>query len=103
MKKEGNGNESVAPVSYDHAKAASYARTYTSNTSKTRTCSNGVVVKQDTSYYNSGYFSLCADCANYVSQSLRTGGIPIDSVWYPSIDSAGRVWYHVNNTTGGIQ
>lgn|GEM_PF-499967 len=172
MKKESNGIESVAPVSYNHAKAASYARTYTSNTSKTRTCSDGVVVKQDTSYYNSAYFSLCADCANYVSQALRAGGIPIDSVWYPSIDSsawitisgliphisslgwlttvgysslipgdiitinnaghimmvtntdpnyiyasahtddvvdqrilnsAGRVWYHVNNTTGGIQ
>ena len=94
--------ESISPFvnMYNYAGAANYARTYTSNTTATRMCSNGVIVKQDPSYYNGYYYYLCADCANYVSQALHIGGgIPTDSVWYP-ISGVSCAWNNVYGTNG---
>lgn len=71
---------------YDRLAARDYINTWTSNT--TKPCRTGSTTTQDTSYYNPQYqWYECNDCANYVSQALRRGGIPTDSNWYPgSVD-----------------
>ncbi len=71
---------------YDRLAARDYINTWTSNT--TKPCRTGSTTTQDTSYYNPQYqWYECNDCANYVSQALRRGGIPTDSSWYPgSVD-----------------
>ncbi|MBU5437195.1 amidase domain-containing protein [Tissierella sp. MSJ-40] len=64
---------------YDRLKARDYANKYTSNT--TKKCPHGEAL-MDTSKYNSNYSWYCHnDCANYVSQSLKAGGLPTDSTW----------------------
>ncbi len=62
-----------------------YANIYTSNTSKKVWCSSDPNdwVYQDVNYYNPNYYAYCADCANYVSQSIYAGGITTDSTWRP--------------------
>lgn len=64
---------------YDRIAARDYANKYTSNT--TKQCPHGKAL-MDTSKYNSNYNWYCHnDCANYVSQSLKAGGLPTDSTW----------------------
>lgn len=68
---------------YDRLAARDYINTWTSNT--TRPCKTGSTTTQDSSYYNLSQYPtyyICNDCANYVSQALRCGGIPTDSTWY---------------------
>jgi len=74
----------VQPLSgapYNHTNGKTYINTYTSNT--TRTCNNGITL-QYTYYYNHSYaYFECNDCANFVSQALRYGGLPTSSTWQP--------------------
>ena len=77
-------NNQVQPESvqsFSHSNTASYANSYSSNT--TLTCSDGSTL-QDSSYYNSSYnYYNCSDCANFVSQAIRYGGFSTDGSWYP--------------------
>jgi hypothetical protein len=70
---------------YNPSLSVNYANTYTSNTSKKVWCSSDPNdwVYQDKNYYNPNYYAYCADCANYVSQSIYAGGINTDSTWRP--------------------
>ncbi len=96
-------NERAILVFYYRLDARDYANIYTSNA--TSYCSHGKV-KMNTAYYNLaadgvspsnysssvGYNYYChADCANYVSQAIRFGGIPVDSDWKP----CEYEWYNV--------
>ncbi|HVI42000.1 MAG TPA: amidase domain-containing protein [Anaerovoracaceae bacterium] len=67
---------------YYRQNAATYANYWTSNAPE-RWCSvHGQNIRQDTSKYNSNYaWYCCNDCANYVSQAMRTGSVPTDSTW----------------------
>lgn len=80
-------------IPYYRVDARDYANRYTSNA--TNYCPHGKV-KMNTAYYNlrqnetdghnssEGYNYFChADCANYVSQAIRYGGISTNDVWYP--------------------
>lgn len=72
MIQESSGIESVAPVSYNHAKAAN----------------------------NAGHIMMVTNTdPNYIYASAHTDDVVDQRI----LNSAGRVWYHVNNTTGGIQ
>lgn len=72
-------------MTYKRLTARDYANQYTSNAPE-RWCSvHQQDIAQDTSYYNSAYFSHCCnDCANYVSQAMYAGGVFTDSFWYAS-------------------
>lgn len=64
---------------YNRTNAVSYINKYTSAT--TKACSGGSAY-QDPSKYNSAYsYYACNDCANFVSQALKAGGIPTTSTW----------------------
>jgi len=72
MIQESSGIESVAPVSYNHAKAAN----------------------------NAGHIMMVTKIeSNKIYASAHTDDVVDQRI----LNSAGRVWYHVNNTTGGIQ
>lgn len=65
---------------YNRTNAASYVNKYVANT--TKICQSGSSTIQDKSKYNTAYSAItCNDCANYVSQGLKAGGIPTDSTW----------------------
>jgi len=84
----------LAIVNYDRIAARDYVRRYTSNTSLN--CSSTSTTKQDKSKYNSSYTAYtCNDCANYVSQGLKAGGILTDGTWYK--DSS--AWINVGSLT----
>lgn len=73
---------------YDGNKAVAYANKWVTNTLKH--CGDGVTL-QDTSYYNPAYTNYgCNDCANFVSQSLKAGGIPENTYWNPDT----MTWYN---------
>ena len=64
-------------LQYSGASAATYARTWVRIT-PLAPCAGGVL--QDRSSWNPSYTGYsCADCANYVSQALRYGGMSTDS------------------------
>ncbi len=74
-------------ITYGRTSASNYARTYSSNTTKTA-CSG---ILMDTTYYSqlAAYKTIwqyttitCDDCADLVSQALRQGGFSTDSYWY---------------------
>lgn len=74
---------------YNRAGASNYALQYGINTSST--CPGNSTVKMNTSNYNqnSDYkriwtytTSTCNDCADFVSQALRAGSFPTDTIWY---------------------
>lgn len=76
-----------ASVSYNRAAAVAYAHTYSCNL--------------DGSCRNSSYANLGAtDCANFVSQVLKAGGIPMDSTgqgfqqWWYTTSIFGPSWSH---------
>ena len=78
---------------YDRLEARDYANKYTSNT--TKKCPHGEAL-MDTSKYNSNYSWYCHnDCANYVSQSLKAGGLPTDSTW----KSGSTAWINCEKLT----
>lgn len=89
----------VQPLAlYDRLAARDYANTYTSNPSS-KYCphcySSTSTCLQNSSYYNLAQYSkcwCCNDCANYVSQASRRGGIPTDTTWYPY----STPWVNVN-------
>lgn len=84
----------LAIVNYNRIAARDYVRTWATNT--TKNCSTTSTTKQDKSTYNPNYSAYtCTDCANYVSQGLRAGGIPTDSTWYK--DST--AWINVSSLT----
>ncbi|MCH5212063.1 MAG: RICIN domain-containing protein [Oscillospiraceae bacterium] len=62
------GLSTMATYSYSPDAAVAYADTYWSNYNPNYT-----------SYKGSG-----GDCANFVSQCMRAGGIPTDGTWYPN-------------------
>lgn len=68
---------------YSGSSAASYIRTWVAVT--TLNCNTpSSPVYQDKSKYNPAYTKYtCADCANYVSQALRYGGMVTNSTWQP--------------------
>lgn len=68
-------------VVYYRVDARNYANLYTSNATSTY---NGSGTYMNPSYYNSSYtFFKDADCANFVSQAIRRGGIPTTATWQP--------------------
>lgn len=68
-------------IVYYRVDARNYANLYTSNATTTY---NGSGTYMNPSYYNSAYtFFKDADCANFISQAIRYGGIPINSTWQP--------------------
>lgn len=84
----GQNNEAVIHnpesirYSYSGTSAASYINTYVRNTTS-RCQTVPFIVLQDESVWNPAYPPwYCADCANYVSQALKYGGLPTDGVWY---------------------
>ncbi|MBC7195107.1 MAG: amidase domain-containing protein [Caldisericia bacterium] len=84
-----NSNSKVPEVklNYNPSSSVNYANTYTSNTTNQVWCGD-IYVYQNTNYYNPNYYAYyCSDCANYVSQSVYAGGIPLDSTWYPYTSS----------------
>lgn len=65
---------------YNRTNAAAYVNKYVVNT--TKVCQSGSTTIQDKSKYNTAYTPItCNDCANYVSQGLKAGGVPTDSTW----------------------
>lgn len=71
---------------YSGTAAASYAQTWTSDAGFVYCSACQQSRKQDSTKYNtSAYptYSCCNDCANYVSQAMRAGGITTDSTWQP--------------------
>lgn len=64
---------SSAAQDYDRVKARDYIRQYCCNSGIAHTCPNR----------NTAYSYLSSDCANYVSQAIRFGGIETDSIWQP--------------------
>ncbi len=71
----------VTSGSYNRTFAHTYIDQYSSNPTSTGTCNGGSVYKNN-SIWNSAYTKYDFDCANYVSQALRKGGLPTDSTWY---------------------
>lgn len=66
---------------YNHTLGKTYINTYTSAT--TQKCTDGVTL-QNTYYYNHSYtYFGCTDCANFVSQAVRYGGLPLSYAWTP--------------------
>ncbi|MCR4434206.1 MAG: amidase domain-containing protein [Caldiserica bacterium] len=79
---------------YDRIKARDYANTWTSNS--TELCPHGLAYRT-ISYWNNSkwpYFSnAChADCADYVSQALNAGGIPVDPGQWERLRDGGNNW-----------
>lgn len=72
-------NQVMRPLTsiYNRTNAHWYADNYTSNP----TSGSCGVTYMDQSKWNSAYTKYCADCANYVSQVLKYGGIPTSSLW----------------------
>lgn len=82
---------------YSHGAASSYASYYTSRAS-VYTCLPDIL--QDKYWYSHNYdyitnYSLCNDCANYVSQALFRGGFTTGGVWYASYSSF--AWIRTTN------
>lgn len=73
---------------YNGQAAVNYANKWVAAT--TLHCGDGVTL-QNTSNYNPSYTAYtCNDCANFVSQALKAGGIPENSSWNPSK----ATWYN---------
>jgi len=86
---------------YNRLAARDYANRWTSNPT-TYKCngSNPGCIQDDTKYNNAVYeHHCCNDCANFVSQALRSGGIPEDTVWKPASDTWEIVPYLVGYMT----
>ncbi|WP_127508362.1 amidase domain-containing protein [Paenibacillus humicus] len=66
----------VAAVSYDRLAARDYANKWTSE----RSPGDPDPTKYNTKEYGTYYDN---DCANFVSQALKAGGIPTDATWKP--------------------
>lgn len=72
--------------SYSSSDAVEYMTTYTSNPTSCNVCSTSCTMLVDTTKYNPEYSHYVSegnhvDCANYVSQALKAGGIPEDDTW----------------------
>lgn len=82
---------------YYRVNARDYANRYTSNAAEV-TCTNsdcenvGGRIRRAVGFYNNNEYTnhCCNDCANYVSQAMKAGGVPADSMWTPS----DRAWYN---------
>ncbi|MBI5822447.1 MAG: amidase domain-containing protein [Chloroflexi bacterium] len=86
-KSDSNSAPSAVAASFTYARtsAANY-RAYSSNT--TLRCPGNSAIFQNTAVYNqlAAYKAVwtttgCDDCTNYVSQALRQGGFPTDTIW----------------------
>jgi RNA polymerase sigma-70 factor (ECF subfamily) len=89
-------SSTVLPQSlYNRLTARDYPNRWTSNT--TKPCRPGSTTTQDSSYYNNAEYCWyqCNDCANYVSQALHAGGIPMDSTWWGNKSSTSYTWRNV--------
>ena len=75
---------------YDRLAARDYANTWTSNPASPNT--------YDTSFWNTSEFprfsgdTTNGDCADYVSQALHAGGIPIDTGNWQRLSDSGNSW-----------
>ncbi|MCD5406493.1 MAG: amidase domain-containing protein [Desulfotomaculum sp.] len=89
-------NAIIAPYNqYNRIVARDYANRWTSNT--TRPCRPGSTTTQDPLFYNAAFcWYQCNDCANYVSQALNAGGIPMDSTWWENRNSSSYAWCNVS-------
>jgi len=79
---------------YDRIKARDYANAWTSNSTELRP--HGLAYRT-ISYWNNSkwpYFTnAChADCADYVSQALNAGGIPVDPGQWDRLNDGGNGW-----------
>ena len=71
--------------SYKRTDARDYAQTYSSNPTSCTCGSSSCVATYNSSKWTSsytGYGSTHSDCANFVSQAMRAGGLPTDTTWY---------------------
>lgn len=90
-------------VPYDREAAVAYARQYTSNTSGTSSYNNAMYKPVGDSATN-----INKDCANYVSQCLFAGGMPMHDGWYyrypgnVSNPSANAAWKGTNSQKKAI-
>lgn len=71
---------------YSGTAAGAYAQAWTSNAGWVYCSTHQENRMQDASKYNTSTYPTyycCNDCANYVSQAMRAGGITTDTTWYP--------------------
>ncbi|WDV48087.1 amidase domain-containing protein [Clostridiaceae bacterium M8S5] len=71
---------------YDRIAARDYANKWSSNPTSCKDHGTTCGIRQDRDKWNNSdypyYNELChADCADFVSQALHAGGIPMDSTW----------------------
>ncbi|MBS3908154.1 MAG: amidase domain-containing protein, partial [Actinobacteria bacterium] len=84
-----------ASANYNRISAANYANYYTSNTSAL--CTSSILANPY--YWNTNVYptyKLCADCADYISQSMRAGGIPTSNYWYYDQNYSRPEWWTAN-------
>ena len=93
-------------ILYNRFLAVDYINTWVENPTWDEYCGisdKGERIFQRESAWNPAYKyiwepSLCADCADYVSQALKAGGFQEDGIWYASYNSLAwiRVGYLIN-------
>lgn len=85
--------QTLAPAAFNGYNAAAYVNSWVKKTDKGLTC-DGTWIYQDPNNYNKSYTAWwCSDCANFVSQALKYGGIPTDGTWKPYTNA----WIRVSN------
>lgn len=96
------GNSSFT---YKRVEARDYANYYTSNPAARYCIWHKQNIMQDPKQYNTGSYDwlCCKDCANYVSQAMRRGGVPTDGTWKKGSaawQSCGGMLRYFKNTKG---
>ncbi|GAB4580608.1 MAG: hypothetical protein Fur0022_33500 [Anaerolineales bacterium] len=108
-------DEQPLVVTYNRTTAKNYVLTYSSNPSQTWIAECSANLRRNTNVWNPAYSYVwnvnatirCNDCADFVSQALKQGGIPQDSTWLPAWNN--YAWVNVTglrdyliNTYDGI-
>jgi hypothetical protein len=100
----------TSSFTYGRVSAANY-RVYSSPNATTK-CPGNSSIYQDTTYYNqlAAYRAVwtttgCDDCTDYVSQAIRQGGFPTDTIWNFTPAPGTRAWkvsdyYHSGSQQG---
>lgn len=79
---------------YNRYNAYTYANQYTSNPTSCSYHGSSCDIMQNTAYYNTSYNAYeHNDCANYVSQALKAGGLGTNTTWKPYT----YAWIRVSN------
>lgn len=94
--------ESPLVVIYNRTNAKSYVLAYSSNPNEVWIPECNANLRRNTSYWNPSYSFVwnanatirCNDCADFVSQAIKFGGIPQDGTWFPAWNNYS--WVNVN-------